>query len=173
MYSRGQRIKAVELYIKYGLRATATIRELGYPSRVQLKAWHNEYLSEGGTLPGRSLGRYTQEQKQAAVDHYLEHGRCNAYARRELGYPKSTGKLAEWIDELAPGERRTTEPKAFAASEKASAVEALVTRESTAQEVADEVGSTRCTLCKWKREILAEEEPPMPDPKSDTLSPTP
>ena len=31
MYSYDDRIKAVELYIKYGLKAAAVIRELGYP----------------------------------------------------------------------------------------------------------------------------------------------
>ena len=35
MHSLGQRRRAVELYIKYGLKATATIRELGYPNRAQ------------------------------------------------------------------------------------------------------------------------------------------
>ncbi|MDZ4058204.1 MAG: DUF4817 domain-containing protein, partial [Polynucleobacter sp.] len=33
MYSYEQRIKAVELYIKYGRSAAATVRELGYPSK--------------------------------------------------------------------------------------------------------------------------------------------
>lgn len=33
MYSREQRIKAVELYIEYGKRAPLVITELGYPNR--------------------------------------------------------------------------------------------------------------------------------------------
>ena len=104
MYSLEQRTRAVELYIKYGFKATATIRELGYPSRAQLVGWYREWQDNGGALRGRNLERYSEGQRRAAVNHYLEHGRCNAYTRRELGYPGSTQKLREWIDELAPGE---------------------------------------------------------------------
>ena len=160
MYSLEQRKRAVELYIKYGLKATATIRELGCPSRAQLVSWHREWQENGGRLADRSLEQCTLEQKRAAVRHYLTHGRRNASARRELGYPKCTAKLAERIDEYAPGERRATQPRVFDASEKAAAARALASRASSAQEVADLVGCTRSALCKWKRELLRE-EPPM------------
>lgn len=159
MYSLEQRKRAVELYIKYGLKATAAIRELGYPSRAQLVSWHREWQENGGRLTDRSLEHYTLEQKRAAVRHYLTHGRCNALARRELGYPKCTAKLAEWIDEYAPGERRATQPRVFDASEKAAAVKALASRSSSAQEVAELAGCTRSALYKWKRELLREETP--------------
>ena len=76
MYTLEQRTRAVELYIKHGLKATTTIRELGYPSRVQLAAWHREWLETGGSLHERSRASeaYSAEQKRAAVDHSLEHG---------------------------------------------------------------------------------------------------
>ena len=115
MYTLEQRTRAVEPCIKHGLKAATTIRELGYPSRVQLAAWHREWLETGGSLHERSRASeaYSAEQRRAAVDHYLEHGRRNAHARRELGYPKSRQRLADRIEELAPGERRTTEPRTF------------------------------------------------------------
>lgn len=100
------------------------------------------------------MQRYTDAQKRAAVDHYLEHGRCGAYTRRELGYPKSWKKLADWIDELAPGQRRTAEPRTFSATQKAEAVEALLTRGGPAREVAEAAGSSRCTLYKWRKGLL-------------------
>lgn len=80
MYTLEQRKRAVELYIRYGLKATATMRELGYPSRVQPAAWHREWLETGGSLHERSRASeaYSAEQKRAAVDHCLEYGRCNA-----------------------------------------------------------------------------------------------
>jgi putative transposase len=43
MYSKQQKTRAVKLYIKYGLKATATIRELGYPSHVQLVSWYRKW----------------------------------------------------------------------------------------------------------------------------------
>ena len=168
MYTLEQRTRAVELYIKHGLKATTTIGELSYPSRVQLAAWHREWLETGGSLHERSRASeaYSAEQKRAAVDHYLEHGRCNAYTRRELGYPKSYQKLADWIEELAPGERRTTEPRTFTLEQKQRAVTALVGRAGSAREIADEAGSSRCTLYRWKRELLGE-GPDMTEAKHD------
>ena len=71
MYTLEQRKRAVGLYIRYGLKATATIRELGYPRRAQLAGWHREWQENGGRLTDRSLEHYTPEQKRAAVRHYL------------------------------------------------------------------------------------------------------
>lgn len=159
MYSLEQRKRAVEPCIKYGLKATAAIREPGYPSRAQLVSWHREWQENGGRLADRSLGQCTLEQKRAAVRHCLAHGRCNALARREPGCPKRTAKLAEWTGEYAPGERRATRPRVFDASEKAAAVKALASRSSSAQEVADLAGCTRSAPCRWKRELLGEEAP--------------
>jgi len=154
MYTLEERTRAVQLYVKYGKKAAATIRELGYPSRAQLVAWYKEWEENGGCLPERSAGRYTSEQRRAAVGHYLAHGRCNAFTRRELGYPGCWKLLADWIDELAPGERRATEPKTFSIPEKQVAVETLEAREGAARDVAEEVGSSRCSLYRWKRELL-------------------
>lgn len=47
MYSYEERLRAVKLYLKYGRRLQATIRELGYPTKNSLKAWCAEF-EEGG-----------------------------------------------------------------------------------------------------------------------------
>ncbi|ERL06455.1 IS3 family transposase, partial [Olsenella profusa] len=163
MYTPEQRARAVELCIRYGLKAAATIRELGYPSRAQLVAWYREWRDSAGTLAERSLGRYSEEQRRAAVNHYLEHGRRNACTGRGLGYPKSTQKHRGWVDELAPGKRRASGPRAFTLEEERKAVAAPVGRAGGARRIADEVGPTRRTPYKWKRELLPGKEPPMPD----------
>ena len=121
MHSLRQRRRAVELYIKYGLKATATIRELGYPSRAQLVGWHRVWQENGGGLTDRNLERHTLEQKRAAVRHYPAHGRRDALARREPGCPKCTAKLAERADEYTPGEGRTAQARVFGTSGKAAA----------------------------------------------------
>jgi putative transposase len=46
MYSREKKMKAVELYIKYDLSASAVIHELGYPDRKTLIAWYKAYQEE-------------------------------------------------------------------------------------------------------------------------------
>ena len=109
-YSREQRDRAVDLYIKYERCAADVIRELGYPSRGMLPVWYRERLEEERTgVPsrrGERYRRYTDEQKRAAVDHYLEYGRRLSRTMRALGYPKSHELLTAWIDELAPGRRK-------------------------------------------------------------------
>lgn len=46
VYSREERMKAIELYIKYDNSIAAVIRELGYPSRGLLPRWYKAYLRE-------------------------------------------------------------------------------------------------------------------------------
>lgn len=109
-YSREQRDRAVDLYVKYERCAADVIRELGYPSKGALLSWYADRLEEERTgVPSRRrerYRRYSDEQKRAAVDHYLEYGRRPGSTMRMLGYPKSKELLMAWIDELAPGRRR-------------------------------------------------------------------
>ena len=90
-YTREQRQRAVELYVKYECCAADVIRELGYPSREALRMWHRDWLDEQGTgvssQRGERYARYTEEQKRASVDHYLTHGRRASRTMRQMGYP--------------------------------------------------------------------------------------
>ena len=108
--SREQRDRAVDLYVRYERCAADVIRELGYPSRGMLPVWYRERLEEERTgrqsTRGKRYRRYTDEQKRAAVDHYLGHGRRLKRTMRALGYPKSHELLTAWIDELVPGRRK-------------------------------------------------------------------
>ena len=71
-YSKEQRDRAVDLYVRYERCAADVIRELGYPSRGMLPVWYRERLEEERTgVPSRRGERYrrhTDEQKRAAVD---------------------------------------------------------------------------------------------------------
>ena len=48
MYSYDDRLRAVQLYIMPGNRAGLTMRQLGYPTRNALKAWHRAYEQRDG-----------------------------------------------------------------------------------------------------------------------------
>ena len=65
MYSPEQRLKAIELYIKYDFYAAAVIRELGYPSETRtLKSWYLQYSQDGVLKTSKdSYGKYTDEEK--------------------------------------------------------------------------------------------------------------
>ena len=82
MYSYEDRIRAVRLYIKFGKRTRATIRQLGYPTTNALKSWLQEFERDGNLRAGhvRSTSKYSTEQKRVAVEHYFNHGRCTRLA---------------------------------------------------------------------------------------------
>ena len=158
MYSYEDRMRAVLLYIKYGKRTAPVIRELGYPSRKNLPRWYRAYV-QMGDLPRRSRPkpRYTPEQKEAAVRHYVEHGSSLARCCKALGYP-SRDVLAAWINELRPGLRCVVANMnlsgPFAPEQKLQAVSDLSKRKGSARETAQRVGVSRPMLYKWKDQIL-------------------
>lgn len=47
MYSYEERMRAVALYIKYGMSIATVIRDLGYPSRAMLYNWYKEFQEKG------------------------------------------------------------------------------------------------------------------------------
>lgn len=86
MFSHEERVKAVQLFLKYDCSYTATIRELGYPSISTLRKWYKEYLISGELhREQRRNAKYSEEQKQVAVNHYFEYGQCYARIIRILG----------------------------------------------------------------------------------------
>lgn len=89
MYSNEERVRAVELYLKLGKRIEATIRQLGYPTKNSLKAWCDEFEKSGDLQKGyaRVNPKYSEKQKNVALEHYVNHGRCFAFTFRALGYP--------------------------------------------------------------------------------------
>ncbi len=102
MYTYEQRMSAVSLYIKYGKRAAATIRDLGYPNRHMLIQWYREYAQNGDLR--RVMVRkpkFSHEQKEAALAFYRTHGQSIKHTVKSLGYPgESTFK--RWLNETYP-----------------------------------------------------------------------
>lgn len=162
MYSYADRMRAVQLYIKLGKRIGATIRQLGYPTKNSLKDWYREY-EECRDLPTcyvRKKPWYSAGQKKAAVEHYLNHGRCLTETRKVLGYP-CRATLSVWIDEYSPKARRRIVGKALATprseQQKRAAVVDLCSRQVSAREVAQKIGVSRQTLYSWKDQRLGRE----------------
>ena len=157
-YSRQQWDRAVGLYIRYECCAADAIHELGYPSKEALRMWYRERLEEERAgVPsrrGERQRRYSEEQKCAAVDHYLECGRRLSRTVRMLGYPESKELLMAWIDELAPGRRRLRHgpvPEEL----KRKAVVAVASGRLKSHEAAAELGVQAAVVREWKRQMLA------------------
>jgi putative transposase len=164
MYSYEDRIRAVELYIKLGLRVRPTIRQLGYPTKNALKGWYREY-QQRLDLPVGYAGRepkYSQAQKSAAVEYYLTHDRCIAATMRALGYP-GRGTLTKWVREALPEARSAivgrVGQRRYSDSVKHAGVMELCARLETAQAVANKLGVCRPTLYNWKNQLLGPEAP--------------
>jgi transposase InsO family protein/transposase-like protein len=161
MYSYEDRLRAVRLYIKLGKRVGLTIRQLGYPTKNALKSWHREYEQRLDLSAGYvRRPRYSQEQKERAVQHYLENGRCLAVTIKALGYP-SRQLLPVWVQELHPEPRTRVVGRSqeVTPETKQSAVIALCMRQGSAQSVAQELGVSRPSLYNWKNQLLGPDAP--------------
>lgn len=102
MYSYEDRIRAVKLYIKLDKLTCPTIRQLSYPTKNALKSWHREYEHSRDLQVGyvRSRQKYSDEQKQAAVEHYLTPtfaGTTKSASKYPLAHsvPSNTGRVSE------------------------------------------------------------------------------
>jgi transposase InsO family protein/transposase-like protein len=167
MFSYDDRLRAVQLYIKLGKRVGLTIRQLGYPTKNALKAWHRAYEQRDGLPEGYVRDpKYTQAQKDLAVDHFVSSGRCIAVTIKALGYP-CRSVLASWIREAHPElpPRVGHAHEALSAAAKQSAVMALCLRQGSAQAVAQELGVSRPSLYNWKNQLLSNEAVPFMKPK--------
>ena len=98
----------VALETNFSTYPVMKLAELGYPTRHSLRAWHRDYLEHGEVRPPKRHRepRFTLEMRQAAVGYYLAYGRSLARTMRRMGYPAGREYLCDWIDELAPGQRK-------------------------------------------------------------------
>lgn len=165
MYSYEQKVTAVKLLKQYDMSYSTVVRELGYPDCTKtLKRWYQAYKENHNRVKKNPyVGRkpkYTEQQKKAAVKYYLEHGKCINRTCKKLGYP-SRPLLEQWIDELAPTEKKCCRTSAdtikYSREHKEKAVIALCSRTTKAKEVAAEFGTTRENLYNWRRQLLKEE----------------
>lgn len=162
MFTEAEKIRAIEFYFQYGKKLVPVVRELGYPSKRNLRRWLRSWEENGGVVGSmHRKPRYSADQKQTAVEHYLNHGCCLAFTSRTLGYPCSD-VLARWVDELHPDRQRifintVNQHAPFEQEVKHQAVIDLCTRRVSACEISQHVGVSRTVLYKWKDEIIGNE----------------
>lgn len=75
MFSYEERKKAVVLYFKYHNNSADVIRELGYLTRGALRCLIKEFKEENALhKKHKRKSKYTDEQRNDAINHYLDHG---------------------------------------------------------------------------------------------------
>ena len=78
MFTEEQKIRAIELYFKYGKKLAPVVRELGYPSKRNLRRWIRSWEAGGGAKESiRHKHRYSDEQKQVAVEPGSQTSGCH------------------------------------------------------------------------------------------------
>jgi len=161
MYTREERMKAIELFIKYDKHPTKTVRELGYPSCKTLMDWYTSHVEEQemGILsnPNSICPKYPIEKKQAALEHYFANGRSLSETVRALGYP-SIMMLRRWCDKYRPGERKSHKCAIINTKERREeAVYRLNFETAGLEELSREYGVTPGKIRSWQKIMLGEE----------------
>ena len=117
-YSAEQRKKAIETFARFGCSAADTIAELGYPNRNTLRNWWKEYQIGGDEFleRGHRRSKYSDEEKQDAVDYYLEHGKSLARTIRQFRFKPFDGWRQTMVEDKKgqPVYERADGPKALA-----------------------------------------------------------
>lgn len=160
MFSHKERVRAIQLFLKYDCSYAATIRELGYPSIGALRKWYKEYL-ESGELhqEHRKKSKYSEEQKRIAVNHYFEYGQCYARTIRMLGYPNRES-LRQWCEELAPGDRKLRKSAVkLTQDQKEAVLKKFYKPQTNRKNLAESEGISRVTLYQWKNTVLGKDFP--------------
>lgn len=160
MFSHKERVRAIQLFLKYDCSYAATIRELGYPSIGALRKWYKEYL-ESGELhqEHRKKSKYSEEQKRIAVNHYFEYGQCYARTIRMLGYPNRES-LRQRCEELAPGARKLRKSAVkLTQDQKEAVLKKFYKPQTNRKNLAESGGISRVTLYQWKNTVLGKDFP--------------
>lgn len=156
-HTQEEKQAAIELYISSGFSPTTVKRTLGFPSRSTLSHWYRDYLRRGYVRgPEKWPGKFTEEQKRTAVEHYLSTGKNGSKTVRELGYPSRT-LLSQWVDELAPGERKTDKPHRRFTDEERIDVLLGSAAAPTVKQVVEAHDIDKVTFYNWRRRFLGQE----------------
>lgn len=162
MFTYEDRRIAVDLYYKYHGNGAAVIRELGYPSRNALRQWVKEFERDGDLHKRhKRKSKFSKEEREFAVNHYLEHGKLITKTIRAIGYPNRY-TLSQWLKEDIEGYMSRPIAKSskeeYTDSEKKEAVIDLMVRDKSAKKIADDYGITPVTLYHWKDTLLGSEK---------------
>lgn len=159
MYKLKQIEEALELLDRYDGQLSKAARDLGINRRT-LKSWQDKRKRKEPLLKANraSWSKWTQEQKQQAIEYYFNHGESVTNACRKLGYPTvSTLKL--WVKQdkrWKSKHKNHKKPTILSHEVKEKAIIDLVTRDSSAKIIADKYNVDRVSLYQRQKEFTGE-----------------
>lgn len=83
MFTEEQKIRAIELYFKYGKTLAPVVREPGYPSKRNLRRWIHSWEAGGGA---KESIRHKHSKNRLPLNIIVNYGCCLALTSRTLGY---------------------------------------------------------------------------------------
>ena len=160
-YTEEEKEKAIKLYEKLG-HITWAMAELGYPtSRTLLYAWIKDY-KENGTCSNKKRSKYTEEQRQRAVEYFKSHGMSVAKTITDLGYPGRT-LMNEWLKEDLPREKGVWSCNShrkvvrYSQEQKYNAVEMYCSGKKP-KEISEELSVNPASIRVWYKQLLDKAE---------------
>ena len=158
-YTKEEKLKAIELYQKLG-HVSWVIHALGYPSRTLMYVWLDKYKS-GELENSTKKKKYSDEQRKAAVEYYLNNGRSIKKTVTALGYPGKT-LLGEWLNEDLTKEQRNWScmfngRKVKYSKEQKAKVVVKYCSGQRPTDLSKEYNIGPSTITKWKKELLGQE----------------
>ncbi len=103
MYSYEDRMEAVALLHQAGQAPESDYSPVGLSKQERFEGLVPEYEHHLDLRLGFAprAPKFTQAQKEVAVEHYRTHGRCVSATMRALGYP-GRATLTAWVREAFP-----------------------------------------------------------------------
>lgn len=160
MYSFEEKIHALDILKQLNGNTRATVRLLGYPSRTALINWQKEFVETGSIHSSyKYKTKYSDEEKEYAVEYYMSHGKNITKTVNDLGYPcRST--LSNWIYEkytkLEKPALKGGSLVKYTYREQVDAVVDFCLRSGSAEEIVKRTGISRTSLYNWKHQLLPE-----------------
>ena len=169
MYSLEERLLAVKTYYEMGKNAKATVRRLGYPDESNISRWVKEYERDHSLHEHRvRYSKYTDREKQTAIEYYYAHGQNALQTVKDLGYPSRT-LLSQWVEEN-PRETETDCKKRKTSvrcseEQREQAVLESCKGNLTLKAIAEMYGVSEAAIIQWREKYLGKvRKKRMPDP---------
>ena len=160
MYTYEERMRAIQTYMDSGFRLTRTISQLGYPTHQALRNWYKEYKENGGLHQKFKRDPiHTEQQKQAAIEHYYANGRNLKQTSIALGYV-TRDRLRKWVTEnMTPEEADCITGRSVVKcteEQKRQAEVEFCARGGSSEKIGNKFGVTPTTLYSWKKKLFDE-----------------
>lgn len=153
MYSYEDKMRALELCLRYDRSAAAVVNELGMSQPPYPQAVVHGVRGNGGLSRGRHR-RYDDLQKRAAVDHFFDHGQCPPApsASSDTRNPRSCSR-AGWTSWSPAGAVGVTRAVLYKWKNQLLGEEAPCKMEAAPKNTTDDVDALRSQAAELQEQI--------------------